>query len=1221
MAHRIPAPLRAIGAVLRALLGLALLAALVAGVPYLLLKVGHQPTELVGGFSLLEQDDGTLFLVTLTCIGWAGWAAFTFSVLLELMAVLRRRSAPRIKGLSGLQSLASFLIGGIVLLAPTAASAATLPTVAAAATHTAGDSTTTAESSSAASAAHASAADWPKHTVTSTTELPWDLAEEYLGAGTRWKDIAALNPEIPQLVAGDQYLPNGAVIKLPADARPVAPASSTAPGVRASSNTTKASPQHDDGKNKVAETADETATSTGEDSTDRPDRVTVHKGDSLWSIADEHGDASDWPAIYEANKDEPTPDGGTFDNPNLIFPGQVLDLPEPKTAKAPPADQPAAKPKTPAKPDNTQNAETPQQNTSDVDAEADQNELASATPPPSHTAQAPSTTAPPPSATSTPAPAVRHSDEDSSVSTVMYAAGGALVAGGVVMMLRRRRALQRRRRGDGQRIAMPTGRTAAAEQALRSVDSSTELRLLDAVLRTLADQLAAQEQALPPVAAVQLGTEGVLLHLSATEADSEGGAEPSAIEPVVPFTAVEGHPGVWWCPADSADLLDEESLSDVPAPYPGLVPLGEDTTGGILLVDVEEFGALHLTGSRRTQLLRTLGISLALSPLSDQIDILVAGEDTAPGLSMLDSQRVHPHENLDTAATAARGHHADQQRLLTTSGLPDLFHARVSDDAEEFDPLVILADLETCPSAEAMEQLAGILADEPLSSTVVITSSAQPARATSGGVWEIDTDSPALPVPNTPLHCVLSMCTDEEYADVLELALTADSPTDIPPAEPVPLSTLLPGTIPGLIATPPAPTAPAPGSDSVPSGASPSLLAVLADLDDDPEDAGEDDEAEPARTEGSGAGTDPDQESAPRNAAAAELPQQFPLAEENTTKVAGDTSAPAGAADVKTAGAEGTNTSVVPIPPSSATPGHAVRHASRALPQISIRLPAPSSVQGDVTPQSPAEAGKAAGPATPAEDPGIDFPEDRPLVKILGTVEVTGARGTVDSNRHTRALELAAFLVLHPGATAPQVDEVLSPRGGLTNPKTRNTRLRDVRRWLGLDDEGEPFFRRMAKHADGHRLVGVECDWIQFQLLHDIALQVPRAQGVVLLHRALELVRGRPFSGVRSTYYSWAEPIVEEINDTVVNSASMLANWHLEAGNGRGALWAAGRGLEVAREREELWRHRLRALALLGDHSGLEDAIRRLETLLVDNGWAMEEETAETIRMAQVTRR
>lgn len=126
MAHRTPAPLRALGSLLRALLGLALLTALTVGVPYLLLTVGHQPTELTAGWDLLtQQDDGSLFLVVLTCIGWAGWAAFTLSVLIELVAVLRRRSAPRIRALGPMQGAASFLIGGIVLLAPTAASAAT----------------------------------------------------------------------------------------------------------------------------------------------------------------------------------------------------------------------------------------------------------------------------------------------------------------------------------------------------------------------------------------------------------------------------------------------------------------------------------------------------------------------------------------------------------------------------------------------------------------------------------------------------------------------------------------------------------------------------------------------------------------------------------------------------------------------------------------------------------------------------------------------------------------------------------------------------------------------------------------------------------------------------------------------------------------------------------------------------------------------------------------
>ena len=48
---------------------------------------------------------------------------------------------------------------------------------------------------------------------------------------------------------------------------------------------------------------------------------TVVAGDSLSKIAQrEYGDASQWRRIYEANR-------GTINNPDLIHPGQVLNLP------------------------------------------------------------------------------------------------------------------------------------------------------------------------------------------------------------------------------------------------------------------------------------------------------------------------------------------------------------------------------------------------------------------------------------------------------------------------------------------------------------------------------------------------------------------------------------------------------------------------------------------------------------------------------------------------------------------------------------------------------------------------------------------------------------------------------------------------------------------------------------------------------------------------------
>ena len=49
---------------------------------------------------------------------------------------------------------------------------------------------------------------------------------------------------------------------------------------------------------------------------------TVQKGDTLSHIAQKHyGKASKWHAIFDANRDQ-------IDNPDKIFPGQVLKLPD-----------------------------------------------------------------------------------------------------------------------------------------------------------------------------------------------------------------------------------------------------------------------------------------------------------------------------------------------------------------------------------------------------------------------------------------------------------------------------------------------------------------------------------------------------------------------------------------------------------------------------------------------------------------------------------------------------------------------------------------------------------------------------------------------------------------------------------------------------------------------------------------------------------------------------
>ncbi|MFG2525429.1 hypothetical protein [Streptomyces sp. NPDC048527] len=779
-----------------------------------------------------------------------------------------------------------------------------------------------------------------------------------------------------------------------------------------------------------------------------------------------------------------------------------------------------------------------------------------------------------PSAPRTPSPAGaapsaddRHSSaqdaaqgEESGLSVTTKALGaGAFVAAGVLSMLRRRRTVQQRRRRAGRRIAMPQGRAAATELALRCVDAIEEVDFLDAALRTLAHHCSEAGRPLPALAAVQLGTEGVLLHLADTDSADE---LPAALPP---FTAVEDSPQVWWCATDTGDLADAELLGRMDAPYPALVALGDDTREALLLVDLERFGAVHLTGATRLQVLRALGTSLAVSPLSADLEIAVAGEDSAPGLSLIDSC-VTPYTTLADAADVVRTHHGRQHSALSGSDSTDLGAARAADTVDELWPMVVLADLDSCPDPEAAEELAEVLQQEPRTATAIITSGHMPAEAEA--VWVLDTDDDVHPVPGTDLHCRLVAFSDEEYAAVVESALTSNSETDLAPEEPSPA----PVPLAKDNDAPAASTGPA-AADSVPvARESGSLFARLANLDDG---------SPVAHLQGASA------------------PAAAHHEDDAATEAAEPSAEEAGPA----------------VPQTDATsPSHIVLPATTAISRVNARLPEP------VIPPAPV-------PQEPAPTSAVDSPQplagedaaDGPLVRVLGPVNVTGARGHIESNRRTVATELVSWLALRTdGATRHELDEVIAPGGGRVENNTRNGRIREVRRWLGDD----AYYPKLNEQPDRkHRLVGVACDWHQFQ---DLTIQAARAggdEGRAMLRRALDLVQGRPFTGVPPRRYVWAEALTQNMISAVVDVADDLAARCLAARDPRGALWAAGRGLDTAREREVLWRHRFEALAQLGAHDELEAAIQQLNQYLLDADLPMERETEETIRRLDAVRR
>ncbi|WP_328759217.1 hypothetical protein [Streptomyces sp. NBC_00271] len=661
--------MRTVGILVRALLGLALLVALLAGTPYVLLLVGTQPTDLSGGVDvLLRPDDGTLFFTAITCIGWVAWAAFTFSVVLEVVAVARRRSAPRLRGLGGLQSVASFLVGGIVLLAPTAASAATsAPAHAVTATQTASTSTPSATSATSAASPSAEGTNGPTHTVSSSTELPWDLAEKYLGSGQRWQDIAALNPAIPGLAAGDQYLPKGAVITLPSDTVPATPAVSPA------------SAQAGDARTQLNRSAPDTD---GE----RGATVTVQPGDYLSEIAQkELGDGAKWPKLFEASRGKPQPQGlPEITNPDVIYPGQQVTVPGPRDEKAaegengdtsstpPSTNAPNSGHKPGADHTHTQ-VPAPGQSTSPAPRtsasstpssrptrQPDQEQGAgSAAPRP--TASTSATASAEPSASNAPSPTATAPQEPASspasgtlqLRTVLGA--GALLAAAITGALALRRLLQRRRRKPGETIAIASEISPAEAQLAAAAEPGGAARL-DVALRTLAHQAAQDgDSELPQLRAARIGARTL-----------EVLPEDMAHEPRAPF--VPGQGGWWVLPAD-APLLDEEAAHEVPAPYPALVTIGSTEAGDLLLLNLTQVPAMLLDGNpvHITEVCTSLALELGMSPWASDVEVVTIGfgEDLP---QLLPTARI---AHMRQAAHALRDL---SERLLEAHQMPETQH-------------------------------------------------------------------------------------------------------------------------------------------------------------------------------------------------------------------------------------------------------------------------------------------------------------------------------------------------------------------------------------------------------------------------------------------------------------------------------------------------------------------------------------------------------------------
>lgn len=656
------------------LLALVTIAAIVGGLPVVLMAVGANP--FAGGLPPLETiwdiltspDDGTLATALFTVAGWVAWAFLTMSIALEVFARARGLRAPTIRGFALPQRAARGLVGATLLLfiaAPGATAAtAPLPVVV----------TQTLDSAPAAPAAApvpVQVAPAPAPTEAAVThtvrrgETLWSIAEQHLGDGHRYREILDLNHDL--LGGQADFIKVGWILTLPTPP-PVTPAAT----------------------------------------------VIVEKGDTLSEIArDELGDATRYPEIFEASRDITQPGGRHLTDPDVIDVGWTLAIPggNPVPAVVVPAPEEQAAPEpAPAPPA----APVPVEATAPLSQPA----AGSTTTVPETTGtvvprgDTPATTAPAQAAASE-----EHLQEGSDWMVRTTQGVGSVLAAGVIALLAARRRTQQRRRRPGQRLPLPTGDLATAEQALRATADPLSVENIDLALRSLALTCARTATPLPVVRAARLTATQFDLYL----------AEPAHLPTPWVGTA---DTTVWTLTDTHIDHLTD--VTDIPAPYPALVTIGHDDEDGHVLLNLEHLGTLGVTGDdpATREILAALAIELATSPWADDLQVTLVG--VFPELEdILQTGRIRYLPSVGRVLEDLLHRAEEDRRALAVAGVPDLNTARTTGVAADAWPpeIVVLAGNITDRQRNQLEQLVDHL---PRVAVAAIT------RGVTAGEWGID---------------------------------------------------------------------------------------------------------------------------------------------------------------------------------------------------------------------------------------------------------------------------------------------------------------------------------------------------------------------------------------------------------------------------------------------------------------------------------------------------
>ena len=400
--------------------------------------------------------------------------------------------------------------------------------------------------------------------------------------------------------------------------------------------------------------------------------------ESLWEIAENHlGDGRRYPEIYALNKDHVQPDGSRLTIASLIRPGWVLHMP--RDAHGPGieivqhgagrgaghgtgADGEAAAAHGAAGQHDFGGGHGQHR---DDGAAPGRHGGGAGQAAPGHAAAGHAAAGHAAAGHAAAGHAARHHQPAQGIPWLpAELTAASLLAAGVLSALGRRRREQLWQRAFGRRLAAPAGQAAMAEAALRLGANQPSARLLDAGLRSLSAALADQGKVPPNVFAVHLSDDYLDLWIA-----------PADEHPPPPWQAMSDGQ-VWRLPLSAAGRLDPDEAGSALAPYPGLVSIGTDDSGRVL-VDLEAaHGLIAVTGPEHQvqAVLAAMAVELATNRWSDRMQITLVGFGAE--LAMLAPERVSVVPTLAEALPGLERRAAEAEAALVAAGADSVLTGR-----------------------------------------------------------------------------------------------------------------------------------------------------------------------------------------------------------------------------------------------------------------------------------------------------------------------------------------------------------------------------------------------------------------------------------------------------------------------------------------------------------------------------------------------------------------